>query len=328
MSYYNKYLKFQIPYQTINSILTKQNKSKIIFFIDLQSIAKGFYNKDNIFWEINHYMENKQPSDRLLDELKSFLNNLYRRYKQYNPFFVIFYDDGQNSQNTAINGNYKGGRSSVKHFLYDNEEHELYKQIKSRYFVEVEKQFMKPGIGQVYYLRKYESDMIPFYIISSKLFESGNMSTLNVVLSNDKDLLQTCQFKNTIQITNTFSPSKQYNRKLLIEAWDNKNAITYLCRTFIPGMLFAKHVPLLLAMAGDHADNIHGISGVGFKKAISYIQNFDLPTNPQELKMCDKLPTPVRDNLDVVINNLKLTCFKEQLRRCKHKLFQEEFYGN
>jgi len=309
------YVKSSIPYNLISDILFKLRKKKIIFFIDLQSICKGLYNKNNIFNEINHYIQNEKPSDLLIDEYRNYLNNLYLKFKTYNPFMITFYDDGHNSQNVSINNSYKGGRSKLKEIIESDDEMLLYRKIKQRYYDEIENRFTIPNKGKVYYLKEYESDLIPYYITKNCLFDSDKMTTLNVILSNDKDLLQCCQFLNTIQITNTYVPTSTTS-KLKIECWDNKNAITYLYRNFKSGNLTSKHIPLILALAGDKADGIKGIKGIGYKKAIDLIQNFTIPFDPVELENNkDELPTIINENLNMIQNNIKMISFNEQIKR-------------
>lgn len=315
------YIKSNIPYKLVHQILFNLRKNKIIFFIDLQSICKGFYNLNNVFTEINHYLEHNEPSDILVNEYRNYLNNLYMEFKQYNPYMVTFYDDGINTQNVLINNAYKGGRSKLTEKIEDDENLQLFRQIKKRYYNEIEKKFTVPNFGKVYYLKEFESDLIPFYVISNDFFDSGKKSSLNVILSNDKDLLQCCQFTNTIQITNTYVPTSKES-KLKIECWDNKNAVTYLYRKFRPGNITAKDIPLILALAGDKSDGIQGLDRIGPKKAIDLIETHNIPSDPDLLKsQKDKMPSIIQENIKDVVNNLKMISFQEQIKRTK---FEQE----
>jgi 5'-3' exonuclease len=317
---YKKYLKYQIKYSDIRHILQKNNYKKINFFIDLQGICKGLYNKDNIFFELNYYINNNEPSFLLLKELGEFYNlKLLQYFKEYDPFIITFYDLGKNDQNVSINSNYKLGRSSIKNIITDDKELQLYYTIKDAYFDEIEKKFTIDNFGKVYYLRDYESDLIPYYCIINDLFDSNQPDILNVILALDKDLLQCCQFNNTIQCATRFMPSKAGTSKGIdFGIYDRYNAVSYIYKKFKPGQLFAEHIPMILAIMGDKADNIPGIKGVGPAKAISLIQNFKLPYRIPQLKQeYNKLPTIIRNNFDLIINNLKLISFEEQLARTK-----------
>ena len=310
------YVKSAIPYGLIDQILWNTKRSKLIFHIDLQSISRGLYNKNNVFYEINQYMQNNETSDKYINEYREFLNNLFLRFKFYNPFFVTFYDDGHNSQNVSISNSYQGRPSILSNIIEEDEELMLYRRIKKRYFEEIEKKCTIENVGKVYYLREYESDLIPFYIITNNYFQSGENSTLNVVLSNDKDLLQCCQFNNTVQITNTFIPDERGYSRLRMECWDNNNAVTYIYRKFRKGSITSKDIPLILALSGDKADQIDGIKGIGPKKAINLIENFEIPSDPTELEnKLDDMPKVIKDNIDMVVKNIKMISFKEQIKR-------------
>jgi len=263
-------------------------------------------------------MQNNEPSDKYINEYREFLNNLFLRFKFYNPFFVTFYDDGHNSQNVSISNSYKGGRSKLSNIIEEDEELMLYRRIKKRYFEEIEKKCTIENVGKVYYLREYESDLIPFYIITNNYFQSGENSTLNVVLSNDKDLLQCCQFNNTVQITNTFIPDERGYSRLRMECWDNNNAVTYIYRKFRKGSITSKDIPLILALSGDKADQIDGIKGIGPKKAINLIENFEIPSDPTELEnKLEDMPKVIKDNINMIVKNIKMISFKEQIKRTK-----------
>lgn len=312
----NVYIKSSIIYGPVYDILNKSNKKNIIFYIDLQSISKGLYNKNNIFNEINYYLQNQKPSDQLIDEYRSFLNNLYQRFKQWNPIFITFYDDGHNSQNLSIQNTYKQGRSSLSDIINKDEELYLFKQIKKRYFEVITEKCTVKNRGIVYYLKEFESDLIPHYIISNNYYNSQSEDCLNIIISNDKDLLQTCQFLNTIQFTNRFLPSQIGSKKLKMEYWDDSNAIGYIYNKFKRGMLTSKYIVLILALAGDKADGINGIKNVGPKKAIDLILNYEIPIDPLILKNeIERMPVIIKDNINLIVDNIRMISFEEQIKR-------------
>lgn len=312
----NLYIKSSIIHQPIYDILNKLNKKNIIFFIDLQSICKGLYNKNNIFTEINYYLENKKPSDQLINEYRNFLNELYKKFKYYNPIFITFYDDGYNSQNLSIQNTYKQGRSSLSDIIDKDEELYLFKQIKKRYFEIIEEKCTVKNKGIVYYLKEFESDLIPHFIISNNYYNSQSIECLNIIISNDKDLLQTCQFLNTIQFTNRFLSSQTGNKKLKMEYWDDLTAIGYIYNNFKRGSLTSKYIPLILALSGDKADSVNGVKGIGPKKAIDLILNYNIPIDPLILKNeINNMPVIIKNNINLIIENIKIISFDEQIKR-------------
>jgi 5'-3' exonuclease len=326
-----RYIKYSILYSDIYNLINKYKYKKIIFYVDLNSISKGFYNVDNLNQEINYYSENQKDSNALILELRSFYNNLYVRFKNYNPFFVTFYDDGQNIQNLSLDSNYKQGRSNLEKIIPDITKRELLKHLKKLWFENIEEEFNKKNnISKVFYLKQYESDLIPYYCISNNKFNSKDLETINIILSVDKDLLQCCQFENTYQITNTWKTDKlTRKKKLFIELYNNNNVFKYLDNNFIVGKLTARYIPLLLSISGDNSDSIPGINGYGIKKTIKLLENNNIPDNIYELKNNKNfLPAVIQDNFDLVINNLKLIDFKLQLERTNILKQDSDFYNN
>lgn len=70
-----------------------------------------------VLLELNHYLENRTISNKLIDELKLYLGTLYYNFKNFNPRFVIFYDTGV-TQNTVCDSNYKANRTKCQQILY------------------------------------------------------------------------------------------------------------------------------------------------------------------------------------------------------------------
>lgn len=317
------YIKYQIKYQLIYEMLYKLNKRKINFFIDLQSIAKGFYNKEVVLVEIGRYATEGKISDILIYELKDFLNGIYNNFRQFDPFFVLFYDDGYCSQQKSIDSSYKSGRSTLQLLMDNDQEIELFRHIKKYYFQKIKTDFTKPDLCDVYYLNEYEADFIPHYCVTNGLYDSDSNEVLNVILSIDKDLLQTCKFNNTIQCITSFVKDVQKGGfKINFETFDNDNAICYINKKFKRGILTAESIPMILAIAGDKSDGIEGIRGIGRVKASELIINHDIPLTIKELKLkLDSMPDIIKNNFKLIEKNYKMISFDEQLSRVPKKIF-------
>jgi len=313
----NHYIKYPLDYKQLFKILSDLNKKRVNFFVDIQSIATGFYNKNNIFMEINHYVDhNRTVSDVLLQELREFLNTLYRRFKKYDPYFVLFYDDGYCQQNRAIYSNYKHGRSNIKTVLMHDEQVELYRQIKKYYFKEIEERFTKTDISKVFYLRQYEADFVPHYCILKGLYDGQDMDVLNIILSSDKDLLQTCKFKNTIQCTVTYHSSKEGKDRVPCRIFDNLTALNYINNSIKRGVLTSEYVPMLLSIAGDKSDEIPGIKNIGPVRAVEQIVNWSIPPSIDQLKpIIGQMSETIQNNFNLITRNFKLIDFEKQIER-------------
>ena len=310
----NVYIKYNFEYGPIYDIINKFNKKKINFFIDLQSICTGFYNRDVVLMEVGRYVSDGAISDILLTEYRNYLINLYTRFKKYDPYFVTFFDDGACLQNRSINTDYKN-KSSMDNIQVEVENIQLFRSIKKYYFQKIYEQYnLKPDVSKAFYLREYEADCIPHYCLMNNLFDSQDSDVINVMLSKDKDLLQTCKFKNTYQAVTGFKTSKE-NRGRYSKLLDYDNCIEYIYPNFKRGILNASHIPLILAIMGDKSDVVEGIKNIGPAKAIKLIQDYNLPTSINELKQKKDLPNIIKENLDLIINNLRIVDFEEQIKR-------------
>jgi 5'-3' exonuclease len=321
------YIKYQIKYSLILENLQKLNKKRINFFIDLQSIAKGFYNKDVILVEIGRYATEGKLSEILINELKDFLNGLYKQFKVYDPFFVTFYDDGFCQQQKVIDSSYKSGRTTLNLIIENNEDIELFRQIKKLYYQKIEQMFTKQDLSKVYYLREYEADLIPEYCITNGLFDSDQNDVLNVILSVDKDLLQICRFSNTIQCVTSFKPSEDRNKggfQIHFDAYNNESAISYINKKFKRGILTAKYIPMILAISGDKADNVPGVRGIGPVKATELIINHNIPPTIVELeRVIVNMPDIIKNNFKMIQKNYRIISFEEQLKRIPKQVFMK-----
>jgi len=316
------YIKYALKYQMIHQILHSFKKKRINFFIDLQSIAKGFYNKQVVLVEIGRYATEGKISGILIEELREFLNTLYLQFKIYDPFFILFYDDGVCRQQTAIDSTYKQG--SKIDLIVDQDNVELFKQIKKHYFKEIEEKFNKKDLSKVYYLKEYEADFIPYYCIVNNFYDSFDSDILNIIISVDKDLLQCCEFVNTIQCITSFVPTQEGRFQIQFNNYDRDNAIEYIHKTLKRGILSAKYIPMILAIAGDKADEITGIKkGIGPKHAFDLIVDYSIPYTLDALRIeLNNMPDVIKDNFKKLERNFKMISFEEQIKRIpKHAYF-------
>jgi len=222
------YLKYRIPHHLIKGKLSNKYYKQINFFIDLQSIARGFFNKNVIQMEVSNYLESHKPPAIFTEELQIFLKQLYEQYANYNLKFVIFYDVGSQNQNKSIDSGYKNDRGGALDSILDNEHQELFRQIRKYYFEDIAAKFNIGNTCSVIYLKNVETDFIPFYAIDNGHLNSREPDTCNIVLSIDKDLLQCCKFDNTFQPISLFK-----NKQIDMQIYDDYNALTYLCDKII-----------------------------------------------------------------------------------------------
>ena len=311
----SRYLKFQIPYSKIYERLNAGNYKNIIFHIDLPSISRGFYNREVIEYEIADYIETQKMPTYFLLEAQQFLSNLYIKFKQYNPKFNIFYDNGNCGQNNALYSGYKDRSRDRSKVILEDLDMELFSNIKNYYYEQFEPLFTIPGSSKVTFLKEYEADFVPWILLRYNIWNCQDPSTLNIILSVDKDLLQCCQYENTYQVTNRFIFNDNKTRKILqTEIWNDINAIQYVYPKFKVGLLTSKYIPLILSIKGDDSDGIAGIPKFGYSKTVQLISDYNLPSELNELLQSKTLPLVIKQNIKKIEQNYKMISFKEQLK--------------
>lgn len=311
------YIKYPLDYEGIKQILIRDKKKKLNFFLDLNSITKGFYNAETVFFETNEYVQHKKPSNRLIDELRDYLNKAYTAFKEFDPFFIIFYDNGQCLQNRLLLTTYKESRGPGP--LSDEDQHlnEIFKVIRRYYYQEIVRIFSpKKDYCSVQYIQEYETDLVPHFCIRTDSFDSAQPDVMNLILSIDKDLLQTCEYRNVVQFVSSYKRNSEGGYRLNFAYYDRDSALSYIYPKFREGILTAKYVPLVLAIAGDKSDDIVGIRGVGYAKAINLIESNKIGwTIPMIKDNVNLLPEVLKKNISKIVRNMKLISFDEQMKR-------------
>lgn len=306
------YLKYQIKYGDVYSLMNSKNYKNMVIYLDLAGISKGFYSTSVIRMETAGYAETRNMPTTYFSELKTFLSNLYAKFAQYNPKFVLFFDGGQCQQNVGVDNCYKADRrssSAAQRFLVEEEIMNVFKLIKSYYYSRVEELFTIPGYCSVIDLKEYESDLVPYYIRLNGLLNSSNDSTCNLVIALDKDLLQGCAFSNMYQATSIYHKAKRF---LDMRIYDDETAIEYIYPKFKRGILTSKYISTILSISGDKADNVPGVQGYGPAKAISIIMRDRI--DHKITKDC-RLPKELEKYRDRLIKNYKMINFEEQISR-------------
>ena len=295
------YIKYFLPYKDILSILDSLGNIKTVtFFIDLQNIARGLYNRKTIEREISNYDETKKIFT-LPYELFEYVKKLHNLFSKYDPFFIIFYDNGYSRYHVARNKEYKAHRK----IAIDEESKillEIFSKIKRYYFSLIYEVFNNYDNCIVIYLNDYETDFIPHYIIQNNYLDTNTEQNVNFLLSTDKDMLQTTKFINTYQVVSTYK-NKKYQQRI----YDKRLGLKYIYPNFKPGIIDTEHVPLILSIAGDDSDNIPGIKGYGYKKAIDLIIKYQLKPDLSNIDvLTDKLGI---DNVKQIKQNYELISF-------------------
>lgn len=290
------YIAMTVNYDSLAKYL--EDKDKVIFYIDVPSICRGLHVKEVILREAELYFTNNIFPTTLTSEMRDFLNGIYRKFRKYQTRFILFFDRGRYKQNREVYEDYKKEK--------DDDYYEVYKLVRNYYYDRIKNKFVKPGLSTVIDANEYESDFVPYYIISNKLAGSADSRTLNIVMSHDKDLLQCCKFDNVVQYCSAFK-----NGNLVYNIYDRKNCMNYFFgdKDTNKEIRIPEYIPFTLAVVGDKSDGLYGVRGIGFGK----IQELLMRLRPQKIE--DFKMVLHTEDYERIERNYKIISFDEQIKR-------------
>ncbi|MFH0912777.1 MAG: DNA polymerase I [Candidatus Omnitrophota bacterium] len=211
-----------------------------------------------------------------------FLNILHKILREKKPqFLAACFDVSRNTVRLKKFAEYKIQRPPMPDGL--SSQIPIIKEIISAYGIAM---FEKEG---------YEADDI-IATLAEKAKEKGMVTT---VVSSDKDMLQLVDEETTV-----FSPYKDegiiYDEAKVLERFGVK----------------PQRIPDIIALAGDTADNIPGVSGIGEKTAVGIIKEFGslekLLNNIDRIKS-EKLKSAIKDSIDKIELNKELAVLDRKL---------------
>lgn len=295
MSYFPKY-------EMLDEI--KDESKTINIYIDLKNCLSGLYNKhaleESFYYMKDGIFESNEILLSFLNFMKFHYEYMYSR-KQKMRFF-IFTEIGKSLYHLRIDKDYKKNRtiSTIK-TLSAFENDTIKKIIKSN----IEK-ILKAGDflynSHSVCFQHLEADAVPYYIIKNHF---NNEDNINVIYSNDSDMLQCLKFENTyIYVRKQTIEKKFYNKLNWHETLKD-----------VSNKLLVDNYEYFKAMVGDKSDGVKGVSGVGPKKALSFLENINKPiSDVSEIKNLiekDPLSKTVLKNWNEFIKSYKLVSFEE-----------------
>jgi len=311
----NWFIRYYFQLKPIYKLLQEKSANKVTFFIDIQNISRGLYSTKTL--EYFYY----NSDDKLyFEEIIKYINWINKSFKKYDPYIVIFADEGDSKYHRELNSEYKLNRRDTFTSGSDLTTNDLLnvliriKRITYRYLFDIQNQLENLSF---IYLSSIETDFIPHYIISNNYLETREPDNINILLSIDKDLLQTTKFDNTYQLIIKYSNK---TKKSFTHLYDRYNAYKYLIKDEDKNKKYeitAEYIPLILAISGDSSDNIKGIKGYGYKKAIKLIKETGLKP---DLSNIDEIENNIiKQNKMLILRNYKLTSFDMLIKELPHK---------
>lgn len=278
---------------------------KVNIFVDLKNCLNGLYFEDNLRLLYINNINNRGPKGDVLLSWIQFLKFHYTyMYKKQKPIRLYFFaETGKSSYHKSLLSEYKDNRllSDMKAFSAFEDDF-IRKLIKSNIesgFKLMDKMFMCYGV----YLKFFEADFVPHYVIDDQYKEKED--TVNIIYSNDDDMIQTLKFPNTILF-------KRRNK-------DNKKFITsknwHECIKLDKSDIDVSNYIYMKALNGDTGDGIPGIKGLGYKTISKIFDGKTKIENPDQFKeflLSLKLPRYTKvaeEQWDIIERNLKLMDF-------------------
>lgn len=198
----------------------------------------------NLFFRSFAAIDTLNPNGAHIGGLAGFIQSLSSLINLASPKFVYIFFDGLNSTETKkmlVRG-YKKGRGNGIRRRNQIFESEYLQELSKKQQLKSLFEYLKNIPVKTIVLNGAEADDAISYV-------ARNIKDNTVIVSTDKDFLQTCSHNNFV-----YSPSskKVFTKQSVLDQYG------VLSENFI----------LLKTLMGDKSDNIKGIDGVGAKKAV------------------------------------------------------------
>jgi len=312
----NWFIRYYFQLKPIYELLKNHNANKITFFIDIQNISRGLYSSKTL-----EYFYYNDENNIYLEEILKYVNWINKNFNKYDPYIVIFADSGDSKYHRQLDNEYKINRTGFVR-TSDNEFTStdlinLLMHIKKKTYRQPFELQSKLSNVSFIYLNSIETDFVPHYVIKHNFLETLEPDNINIILSVDKDLLQTTKFKNTYQLIINYSTK---TKKSFTYLYDNDNAYKYLIKDEDKNnryQLSSEYIPTVLAIAGDQSDNIKGIKGYGYKKAIKLIKETGLKPDLSNIDEIDD--SVIKSNKYQILRNYNLVSFDALISKLPQK---------
>jgi hypothetical protein len=253
-----------------------KNKHTMNIYIDLKNVMHGIFIQEVGMEMIQNTIRMKTIDSSIFQSCLHYAAYWKRMAKTNNKQCNIFFatDIGKSMYHCNILSTYKESRGVTSTTMAGGVLDERVKKIRDRNFEICEKHLNR--IPNIYFflLRYLESDFLSHYLINKKV--SDDEGILHIICSGDKDLIQSIDRPNIIMIY------KCHGNKRLLDIGSNMyfyselNKVTDEIRKKRANNLNnidMKHIPAIMALVGDKADDVPGVDGIGIDRALDLLGN-------------------------------------------------------
>lgn len=321
----------------------------------LDDLLKNIINENNT---VNVYFDTKNILSALHSEkeqsrlIKSFTSNTdkfivartviivanhwMRYFKKRNIGCNLFFFDerGNSVYHNSISRKYKINRSlskqRIESKLLDSTFYEKWYKVYDDNISIVSGIFERLNNLFFIKLKDLESDFIPQLLMKEYFSNSDgtlDLKYVNIIVGNDKDYGQVLDSSNTYQISKNIK-EKTFELRSKNNILEKFTKLEFKDEHILKN---PKFIPIILSMAGDEADSVFGLSGVGYITAYKYINKLyvdNIITDADysmekfinkiesykklnESYFTDKITHQIISNKEKLINNYRLTSFDE-----------------
>lgn len=317
MPYYPKY-------SYLDNLLSCNPKKTINIFVDVKGCCTGIYQEWCVLRIINSSKSERHLNLDLFSSLLYFIA-FHKKYavKRDVKFNIIFFmEQGRSKYHLNIYDKYKENRQNSDFFGLDTKNREEFFGILDKNYSLCEYVINRIPDCSFYCLKHCEADFIPYYVMKYEMTPEQRESSLNIIYSRDKDMLQCLEFENSYQYYRAMNCDKT-------EYITQDTLFTHFCKMDCnPIKDAAKWFPLVLSLCGDTGDGIPGIKGLGPKVIYKNIDTIMKAFNYDADKMYDRVLkadniltesweysststlTKIFSHPDIVSRNMKLISYR------------------
>ena len=243
----------KVAIQQANQICDEKGYDKIRLFVDLRNSIPVFFDEEKVKLLL------KDLETAVISFVESTLKFMEYSIIQFNrPIeFNFFYEIGRSEYHRKLNKGYKANRHT-SYLILSPDEIKQASDLNVKCFETIYETLQNVANTAVYRLQYFEADFIPHYISR----EYPEEKTLNIILSNDKDMFQSLTLNHdTILFKKDFR--KKETRVITFD-----NMYQEISKSDITIESEHNFIADLLAVCGDEADGVQGIKGVGYVSAL------------------------------------------------------------
>jgi hypothetical protein len=261
-----------IPPREIENYINRLKPTSLHVYVDFKNSCRSLFIEDVVKELV---LNSKDGLDTTIFQSMLFFSSYWKRISLFFniPDFKIFfcYDIGKSSYHQNIDNKYKKNRDITSTLIPDYFEDMV--KIRNQNCLFAEKVCNKFKDIYFFNLSFLESDFLPYYLIK---YVVDQTNTLNIICSNDKDLLQNLRGPNNLMLFKANGTSHLINESSVLTKYTGvnkkptKNIISKLDKI---SSVDISYLSAIMAVVGDAGDDVPGVKGLGPMRVVEMFSN-------------------------------------------------------